>query len=174
MSRIHRADVPRGLRRRQTGRTVRDTARARSGLGYLRPDTARTIGLGPEGWWAVRPQVESAPPARSRVWVPCAIAVVAVTAGGIVLLGFRVANEGPEPAGQNWWLVTWFCVGLTYSVVGAALVARSSRRRLGVCFLIVGASAVASALATEYRSLGSGRSSAVPGVRRGLMLAARS
>ena len=98
---------------------------------------------------------KSAPPDRSHVWVPCAIAVVAVTAGGIVLLGFRVANRGPEPAGQNWWLVTWFCVGLTYSVVGAALVARSSRRRLGVCFLIVGASAVVSTLATQYRSLGS-------------------
>ena len=80
----------------------------------------------------------SAPPDRSRVWVPCAIAFVAVTAGGIVLLGLRVANHGPEPAGQNWWLVTWFCVGLAYSVVGAALVARSSRRNLGVCFLVVG------------------------------------
>ena len=36
-----------------------------------------------------------------------------------------------EPAGLNWWFVTWFCVGLAYSAVGAALVARSSRRRLG-------------------------------------------
>jgi signal transduction histidine kinase len=95
------------------------------------------------------------PTNRSRVWLPCAIAVVAVTAGGLMLLGFRIANHGREPAGQNWWLVTWFCVGLTYSVVGAALVARSSRRRLGVCFLVVGASAVVSALAIEYRSLGS-------------------
>ena len=95
----------------------------------------------------------SMPTNRSRVWLPCAIAVVAVTAGGLMLLGLRVANQGREPAGQNWWLVTWFCVGLTYSVVGAALVARSSRRRLGVCFLVVGASAVVSALAIEYRSL---------------------
>jgi two-component system NarL family sensor kinase len=95
------------------------------------------------------------PPDRNRVWVPCAIAVVVVTAGGIVLLGFRVANGGPEPAGQNWWLVTWFCVGLTYSVVGAALVARSPRRNLGVCFLVVGASAIVSAIATEYRAYGS-------------------
>jgi signal transduction histidine kinase len=95
------------------------------------------------------------PAGHRRVWVSCAIAVVIVTAGGVVLLGFRVANRGPEPAGQNWWLVTWFCVGLTYSVVGAALVARSSRRRLGVYFLIVGGSAVVSAIATEYRTYGS-------------------
>ena len=107
---------------------------------------------------------KSAPPDRSRVWVPCSIAVVAVTAGGIVLLGFRVANRGPEPAGQNWWLVTWFCVGLTFSVVGAALVARSSRRNLGVCFLVVGGSAIVSAIATQYRGYGSteGRSPRVP------------
>ena len=111
----------------------------------------------------------SAPPDRSRVWVPCAIAVVAVTVGGIVLLGFRVVNRGPEPAGQNWWLVTWFCVGLAYSTVGAALVAKSSRRKLGMCFLVVGGSALVSALATEYRSLGSSEDpSAIPGVRRGL------
>ncbi len=95
------------------------------------------------------------PTDRSRVWVACSIAVVAVTAGGIVLLGFRVANEGPEPAGQNWWFVTWFCVGLAYSVVGAALVARSSRRRLGAYFLIVGGSAVVTAISTQYRGYGS-------------------
>ncbi|HEX4980875.1 MAG TPA: ATP-binding protein [Ilumatobacteraceae bacterium] len=93
----------------------------------------------------------SAPPDRSRVWVPCAIAVISVTAGGIVLLGFRVTNRGQEPAGQNWWLVTWFCVGLTYSVVGAALVARSSRRNLGVGFLVVAGSAIVCAVATQYR-----------------------
>ncbi|MGH9133280.1 MAG: hypothetical protein ACRDZZ_05030 [Ilumatobacteraceae bacterium] len=91
-----------------------------------------------------------APPGRSRVWLPCAIAVVLVTAGGIVLVGFRIANRGPEPAGKNWWLVTWFCVGLAYSVVGAALVARSSRRILGLLFLVVGGSAIGSALSTQY------------------------
>jgi signal transduction histidine kinase len=90
------------------------------------------------------------PPNRTRVWVPCAAAVVVVTAGGIVLLAFRVANRGEEPAGQNWWLVAWFAVGFTYSVVGAALVARSSRRHLGVYFLIVGGAALATALSTQY------------------------
>jgi hypothetical protein len=96
----------------------------------------------------------SAPPDRSRVWVPCAIAFVAVIAGWIVLLGLRVANHGPEPADQNWWLVAWFCVGLGYTVVGTALVARSSRRTLGVYFLVVGGLAVVSALATQYRGYG--------------------
>ncbi|HWM20367.1 MAG TPA: ATP-binding protein [Ilumatobacteraceae bacterium] len=97
----------------------------------------------------------SMPADRSRVWVPCAAAVVAVTAGGIVLLGFRVANRGVEPAGQNWWLVTWFCVALAYTVVGTALVVRSSRRNLGVCFLVVGGAAVVTAIATQYRGYGS-------------------
>jgi signal transduction histidine kinase len=90
------------------------------------------------------------PPNRTRVWIPCAIAVVVVTAGGIVLLGFRVANRGPEPAGENWWLVALFAAGFSYSVVGAALVTRSSRRRLGVYFLAVGGAAVGSALSIQY------------------------
>jgi hypothetical protein len=97
----------------------------------------------------------TAPPGRSRVWIPCTIALVVVTAVGIVLLGFRVSNRGPEPEGRNWWLVTWFIVGLAYSVVGAALVARSSRRHLGLCFLVVGGSAAMSALATQYQGYGS-------------------
>ena len=78
-----------------------------------------------------------------------------MTAAGIVLLGFRVANDGEEPAGLNWWFVTWFCVGLAYSAVGAALVARSSRRRLGAYFLIVGGLAVVTAISNEYLHFGS-------------------
>ena len=96
---------------------------------------------------------KTSPTERSRVWFACSIAVVAVTAAGIVLLGFRMANDGEEPAGLNWWFVTWFCVGLAYSVVGAALVARSSRRRLGVYFLIVGGLAVVTAISTRVPPL---------------------
>ena len=98
---------------------------------------------------------KTSPTERSRVWLACSIAVVAVTAAGIVLLGFRVANDGEEPAGLNWWFVTWFCVGLAYSAVGAALVARSSRRRLGAYFLIVGGLAVVTAISNEYLHFGS-------------------
>ena len=43
----------------------------------------------------------TSPTERSRVWVACSIAVVGVTAGGIVLLGLRMANDGPEPAGRT-------------------------------------------------------------------------
>ena len=143
-----------------------------SGLGYHPPGTPARVrsDVGPEecGWSSSTTGRRRRPPIAVASGWPCSIAVVAVTAGGIVLLGFRVANEGAEPAGQNWWFVTWFCVGLAYSVVGAALVARSSRRRLGAYFLVVGGSAVVSAISTQYRGYGSteGRAMQVPGVRR--------
>ena len=91
---------------------------------------------------------KTSPTDRSRVWLACSIAVAAVTAGGIVLLGFRVANEGEEPPGLNWWFVTWFCVGLAYSVVGAAL----ERGRL----VATGALAVLVAAASPFLGFGVG------------------
>jgi signal transduction histidine kinase len=98
---------------------------------------------------------KTTPFARRRVGVWCALAIVVVTVGGVALLGLRIANDGPEPDDQNWWLLTWFVVALTYSAVGAALVVRSSRRHLGRCFLVVGGAALVTALATQYLGYGS-------------------
>ncbi|HEY8094043.1 MAG TPA: hypothetical protein VID93_09665, partial [Acidimicrobiales bacterium] len=73
--------------------------------------------------------------------------VVLVTA---IVLGLRLDNAGNEPEGQNWWLVSELILGLAYLPTGALLVARRDRRRLGTWFMVVGATALASALATQY------------------------
>jgi signal transduction histidine kinase len=93
-------------------------------------------------------------PAPTSVWWPRlagALTVVAVGVAGAVVIGLRVANDGPEPEGQNWWLVTWFATGLAYSLAAVVLVVRPGRRFLGACFLLVGASSVTVALAVQYR-----------------------
>jgi signal transduction histidine kinase len=93
------------------------------------------------------------PAPTSLWWARAAGAATAVAVGvaGAVVIGLRVANDGPEPGGQNWWLVTWLAAGLAYSLAGAMLAARRGRRFLGACFLIVGASSVVVALAVQYR-----------------------
>jgi len=54
-------------------------------------------------------------------------AVGGMAAVGVVL-GLRVANKGPEPLDQNWWLVAWLIVGLADALAGAALVTRFGHR----------------------------------------------
>ncbi len=102
-SRMHRAGVPTRTRTRS-----RDSPGRRPGTdrdsGTIRPgprpayDQIWTGGMRMEQF---DHRSRSAPPDRSRVWVPCAIAVVAVTAGGIVLLGLRVANHGRGAGGSE-------------------------------------------------------------------------
>ena len=57
---------------------------------------------------------------------------------GAVVVGLRIANDGAEPEGQNWWLVAWFVVGLgvrrrrrraARHGPGAALLGAALRRR---------------------------------------------
>jgi signal transduction histidine kinase len=98
-----------------------------------------------------RSSTRPAPTNVWRAWVAGAATVVAVGAGCAVVLGLRVANDGPEPDGQNWWLVTWLAAGLAYSLAAVVLVARPGRRFLGACFLLVGASSLTVALAVQYR-----------------------
>lgn len=95
-------------------------------------------------------EVLHAAPAVSRASV---IAVVVtgsvVTLGGVAVIAMRVANRGAEPEGQNWWIVAWFVVGLAYSSAGTAMLVRSSRRRLGGCFVVVGAAGLVTTIGTQ-------------------------
>ena len=93
----------------------------------------------------------SAPTSPWWARIAGATTVVAVGVACAVVLGLRVANDGPEPEGQNWWLVTWSATGLAYSLAAVVLVARPSRRFLGACFFLVGASSLTVALAVQYR-----------------------
>ena len=83
-------------------------------------------------------------------WVAAAVTVLVVAAGAAVV-GLRAANEGPEPEGQNWWLVAWLLTGLAYLLAGALLVTRPGRRALGSALAVVGASSLIVALAVQYR-----------------------
>ena len=103
---------------------------------------------------AVRPRVEDvAHRSQSRLGGVLASPSSPSRPAGSCCSGSGWTTRVAEPAGQNWWFVTWFCVGLAYSVVGAALVARSSRRRLGTYFLVVGGSAVVTAISTRVPPL---------------------
>jgi signal transduction histidine kinase len=74
-----------------------------------------------------------------------------VVATGAVVVGLRAANQGPEPEGQNWWLVAWLLTGLAYSLAGVLLVSRPGRRFLGGALAVVGVSSMIVALALQYR-----------------------
>jgi hypothetical protein len=54
-------------------------------------------------------------------WVAGAAALVTL-AGCVVLLVLRIANDGPEVPGRNWWLVADALLALTYVPAGALLV----------------------------------------------------
>ena len=86
------------------------------------------------------------PPARP--WVIAAFVVAVVAAAAVV--GLRLANAGAEPEGQNWWLVAHLVVGLAYLPAGAALATQSERRLIGILFLVVGTTALLTALSTQY------------------------
>jgi signal transduction histidine kinase len=85
-----------------------------------------------------------------RARMLCAAVAALVIATGGVLVALRLANSGAEPDGQNWWLVAWFVVAMAYSVAGTALLLIPTRRTLGGLFVVVGAAAVVSAVATQY------------------------
>ena len=85
------------------------------------------------------------------------VTALVVTLGGVVVIALRVANRGDEPEGQNWWIVAWFVVSVAYSSAGAAMLARSARRRLGMCFVVVGAAALVTTVGTQYRGYRAGR-----------------
>jgi two-component system, NarL family, sensor kinase len=85
---------------------------------------------------------------RAVVLVP--IAIVAVLAGGSVVVGLRIANPHGEPLGQNWWLVVLFVVAMAYTATGAWLVVQPRRTWLGAEFLLVGATATVWAIAVQY------------------------
>lgn len=92
-----------------------------------------------------------APPVDVPALLACVAAAGLVVLGGGVVVALRIANGGPEPEGQNWWLVTWFVVSLAYAVAGTALLTRPGRRLLGGCFVVVGAAATIMAIATQYQ-----------------------
>jgi hypothetical protein len=93
------------------------------------------------------------PAPTNQWWVHVAGATTASVVGVAcaVVVGLRIANEGREPEGQNWWLMTWLATGLAYSLAGVVLLTRPGRRILGSCLLLVGATSVTVALAVQYR-----------------------
>ncbi len=78
-------------------------------------------------------------------------ALVAVGAGVALVVAWRASNQGPEPPDQNWWIVCWFVLAAAYTTAGAALLAWPARRRLAVCFVVIGLSALITAIAVQYR-----------------------
>jgi signal transduction histidine kinase len=98
-----------------------------------------------------RSSTRPAPPSHWWERIAGATTVIVVGVACAVVLGLRIANEGAEPEGQNWWLVTWLATGLAYSLAAVVLLARPGRRFLGACLLLVGATSVTVALAVQYR-----------------------
>jgi len=86
-------------------------------------------------------------------WRRVAIAAVwgLIAAGLTFVLTLRANNPGPEPAGQNWWLVCWFVMAAAYGTAGAALVFWPARRRLGIWFLVIAATALLTAVSVQYQ-----------------------
>jgi two-component system NarL family sensor kinase len=95
--------------------------------------------------------------ADSRVRPMVAVALGIVVVVTALVLALRLTTNGREPPERNWWLVSEVVLGLAYLPVGAALGARRDRRLLGVLFVAVGATAVATALSTEYEAYAAGR-----------------
>ena len=98
-------------------------------------------------------------PRAERVAALATAAVVGRGGVGAAVIGLRAANDGPEPEGQNWWLVAWLVTALAYSLAGVLLLCRPGRRLLGAELFLVGASSVIVALAVQYR----GYEQSVPG-----------
>ena len=116
---------------------------------------------GTVGSSATRPARSGAAARWPATWaVFGALAVVFVVAG--VVFGLRLANAGAEPEGQNWWLVAELVLGLAYLPSGVILAGRG-RRLLGLSFVLVGAAALAEALATQYLGYVEGHGRLPPG-----------
>jgi two-component system, NarL family, sensor kinase len=96
-----------------------------------------------------RSTVPSAARRHGVVLVGVSAALVIAAAGFVV--GLRVANEGAEPIGQNWRLVSWFAIGFAYSVAGTWLLLQPGWRRIGAEFTVIGVAATLTAIALQYR-----------------------
>lgn len=88
-------------------------------------------------------------PAHKRDVVACVAAVVVVAGAAALVVALRIANAGPEPEGQNWWLVTWLVVGLAALITGTGLASRAASRALGLAFVVVGLAATLSAVSIQ-------------------------
>ena len=84
---------------------------------------------------------------KRRIAVALSLAVVA--AGVAFVLTLRA--NGAAPQGQNWWLVCWLTMAAGYGSAGAALIWWPARRRVAICFLVIAASALLTAIAVQYR-----------------------
>ena len=77
-----------------------------------------------------------------------AAALVGVVAAGAVI-SLRFGADGDLPAGESTWVLAWLAVGVGNLVAGSALTARYGYRRLGVCVVVVGVTALVLAISTE-------------------------
>jgi two-component system NarL family sensor kinase len=93
---------------------------------------------------------DAAGPSPVLARLACVAVGLAVVAAAAVVVALRVTNGGPEPEGQNWWLVAWLVVGLADAVTGVALLSRPRRRLLGTAFVVVGAAAALTAVSIQY------------------------
>ena len=77
-------------------------------------------------------------------------AVLVATAGAVTVLVLRVANDGLEPEGRNWWILVEVVMGCAFMPAGALLLSRPGRRWLGAAFVVVGASQLLAAVTAEW------------------------
>jgi hypothetical protein len=73
-----------------------------------------------------------------------------IAAGLTYVLRLRADISGPELAGPNWWLVCWFVMAAAYGTAGAALLFWPARRRLGIWFLVIAATALLTSVSVQY------------------------
>jgi signal transduction histidine kinase len=87
------------------------------------------------------------------------VAVVAalVVCAGTVVIALRIANLSVEPEGLNWWLVAWFMVAAVFGVTGAVAFHQRRLRSLGAAFLLIAATALVCAVATQYGGFAAAR-----------------
>jgi signal transduction histidine kinase len=108
---------------------------------------------------------------RARVPLIVLSAVGAAAAAAVAVVAIRLANDGLEPEGRNWWLVTELALGFSFVPLGGALLTRG-RYPLGIAFVFVGTTQAASAVLYEWHAwhrstapvLGGGRSVEVLGL----------
>ena len=67
-------------------------------------------------------------------------------AGAVMVLALRLANNGLEPEGRNWWILVEVVMGCAFVPAGALLLPRPERRWLGVAYVVVGTSQLLAAL----------------------------
>ena len=85
---------------------------------------------------------------RFEVGVGAGLAV----AVGVALIALRVANDGTEPEGRNWWMIAAVTIGVAFLPAGGFLLSYPNHRRLGASFVVVGATQLAAALANQWEA----------------------